>query len=292
MPISASYLYGQDNPSTLSEAIELLQSGQVEQAKTVLIEVTDNQPENGRAWFRLGSAYHQLKEYDKAAAAYRRADSLGTFPQFTRYNLACTYALAGKKSDALVALDRAVNAGFGNVDMLKNDSVLVSLRDEPAFTNILKSADKNARPCMYDDQYRQLDFWLGHWKVYNPQGRLVGENRVERHLEGCMIQENWSGSYGSEGKSLNFYDPEIKAWRQQWVSKNGSVINYTGHFEDGAMRYIGKNIGMDATIHLSRMTLTPEDNGDVHQFIEQSDDNGQTWSVWFDGLYKPANSAK
>lgn len=280
-------IFGQHKTPSLREAVQLLQSGEVEQAKTMLLEITKNQPGNGQAWFRLGSAYRQLKEYDKAVNAYKKADDLGIYPQFTRYNLACNYALSGEKAQAFEALDSAILAGFGNVKLLQSDSDLVSLRDDPQFKDILNRADKNARPCQYDDNHRQLDFWLGRWTVYNPQGQQVGENIVERHLEGCMIQENWQGRFGSKGKSLNYYDPEIQAWRQQWVSSNGSVINYTGHLENGAMHYTGKNIGMDGSVKLSRMTLTLQDNGDVHQLIEQSNDNGETWNVWFDGIYKP-----
>jgi len=279
---------GQESTASLKKANQLLQAGKPGQAKSMLQKITASQPENGQAWFRLGSAYHQLKEYEKAVDAYHRAEELHAVPpQFTRYNIACAYALDGKKTKAFESLDGAILTGFGNVELLNQDEDLANLRDDPQFDDIVQRADKNARPCEYDEKYRQLDFWLGHWAVFNPQGQQVGENTIERHLEGCMIQENWQGRYGSAGKSLNYYDPEINAWRQQWVSANGSVINYEGHFKDGAMHYAGKNIAKDGTVKLSRMILTPRDDGTVRQLIEQSNNQGKTWNVWFDGIYRP-----
>ena len=41
----------------------------------------------------------------------------------------------------------------------------------------------------------------------------------------------------------------------------------------------------------SRMTLTPLEGGRVRQLIEQSSDEGATWTVWFDGTYVPHSKA-
>src|SRR5918996_1555494 len=45
-------------------------------------------------------------------------------------------------------------------------------------------------PCAAPE-YRQFDFWLGDWNVYNPAGALVGTNRVTREFDGCVLQEHW-----------------------------------------------------------------------------------------------------
>ena len=43
----------------------------------------------------------------------------------------------------------------------------------------------------------QFDFWLGEWEVrWNEDG--VGTNRVERILDGKIIQENFNGAPTSE----------------------------------------------------------------------------------------------
>src|SRR5512140_2239188 len=46
-------------------------------------------PGSGRYWYRLGFARQSLGRFAEAAAAFRRADALGTPPQYGLYNLAC-----------------------------------------------------------------------------------------------------------------------------------------------------------------------------------------------------------
>ncbi len=38
------------------------------------------------------------------------------------------------------------------------------------------------------------------------------------------------------------------------------------------------------------MTFTPQEDGSVRQFLEESSDGGETFSVWFDGRYVPAGT--
>ena len=86
---------------------------------------------------------------------------------------------------------------------------------------------------------------------------------------------------------MNYWDPESRAWRQNWVADSGYIIRYEGEFRDGAMHLEGRNIQIDGTVETSRMTWTPREDGTVRQLIEQSRDDGLTWYVWFDGIYSP-----
>ncbi|MCF7805881.1 MAG: tetratricopeptide repeat protein [Candidatus Marinimicrobia bacterium] len=272
-----------------NDARTALRNGNFEEAVVLFKNVVKEEPGDPGAWFGLGRALHSLEQYNEAISAYHTADSLGFYPQFLQYNLACVYALSGQKPAAFRALQNAIQAGYSNAEHMQEDSDLNSLREEKQFIALVEQADRNARPCEYDSLYRQLDFWIGEWDVYNPQGQMVGHNTIMKTANGCMLLENWKGTGGSNGKSMNFVHPETGQWRQQWVGGSGYIIEYTGEFSDGAMRFSGKNIQMNGTTSLSRMTLTPREDGTVHQLIEQSDDDGKTWQVWFDGTYKPVD---
>lgn len=50
---------------------------------------------------------------------------------------------------------------------------------------------------------RQFDFWLGDWEVRDPDGQLVGRNRIRRVVGGCGLREEWRGKSGLVGTSLN-----------------------------------------------------------------------------------------
>ncbi len=142
-----------------------------------------------------------------------------------------------------------------------------------------------ARPCEADSVYRQFDFWVGEWDVFTPQDRKAGINRIEKLLGGCLLLENWTGASGSEGKSINYYDPIRKRWVQTWVDGQGGIISVEGAFEAGAMRFEGQHFYPDGRREPFRMTFTPQQDGSVRQFIEQSRDGGDSWYVWFDGRY-------
>jgi len=254
--------------------------------------LTEINPFDGRSWMRLGYALHNMKEYKQAAVAYEKANENEYALSLTRYNLACAMAMQGDTEAAFEWLERALEAGWSNVKQLREDTDLESLRNDPRFAEAIKVADRNDRPCEYDDRYRQFDFWIGSWNVYNPQGSKVGENRITRELKGCMLHEHWQSVLGNTGQSINYFDPAKKKWIQQWVDAGGGVINYEGEFSDGAMRFQGVNISMDGTSELSRMTFTPNPDGIVWQLIEQSKDNGKTWYVWFDGKYVPMDDTE
>ena len=54
------------------------------------------------------------------------------------YDLACCYAVAGQKKQAILALEQAVKLGYTNYDNMLSDNDLVSLRNEKKYNELLK----------------------------------------------------------------------------------------------------------------------------------------------------------
>ncbi len=83
-------------------------------------------------------------------------------------------------------------------------------------------------------RHRDLDFWLGEWKVKwdDPETgeTLEGRNRVERVLEGCAIRETFDGRPGLplQGISMSNYHPTIGEWRQLWLDNEGGYLPFAG----------------------------------------------------------------
>ena len=142
-----------------------------------------------------------------------------------------------------------------------------------------------ANPCHGDPVYRQFDFWAGEWDVYNPQEQKVGENTITIEQNGCVLVEHWTAASGGTGTSINYYDPQEKAWKQVWVDARGSLGYFSGGLESDAMVLDGRWVNRDGSSFRLRGTWTPLDDGRVRQHFEQSTDDGQTWSTWFDGYY-------
>ncbi|HEY0320726.1 MAG TPA: hypothetical protein VGC66_07235 [Pyrinomonadaceae bacterium] len=142
-----------------------------------------------------------------------------------------------------------------------------------------------AQPCRASQEYRQLDFWVGEWEVQGPKGKMVGASNVQLILGDCVVFENWTGAGGVAGKSFNLYDATVRKWKQFWVDDRGGMLEFTGEFKDGAMRYTGASTGQDGKPLVDRLTFFPLAEGRVRQLWEQSPDQGKTWNTVFDGTY-------
>jgi hypothetical protein len=139
-------------------------------------------------------------------------------------------------------------------------------------------------PCS-DPNYRQFDFWIGEWDVFVGEN-FAGTNKVERILDGCVLMENWVGSKGGKGHSFNVFDNTSGKWEQTWVDNQGGVIHFYGTFADGKMALEGNTVGQNGEPARSKLSFWNNTDGTVRQLWELSTDDGKSWTVIFDGLYK------
>jgi len=135
------------------------------------------------------------------------------------------------------------------------------------------------------DQAHQFDFWIGDWDVY-ANGKLAGTNSIRPILDGCVLQETWTGAQGSAGSSLNFHNPRTGRWQQFWVWRNGTTLELSGSFADGKMVLEGEGKDREGKKLRNRITWYDNEDGTVRQHWEQSRDEGKTWQTSFDGMYK------
>lgn len=125
----------------------------------------------------------------------------------------------------------------------------------------------------------QFDFWLGEWNVrWNDDGN--GSNRIERVLDGKIIQENFSGAPTSELRGLSFsaYDHDRKLWCQTWVDNSGSYLDFTGTFEAGKM-ILSRDAIVKGETCKQRMVWYNIEPDQLDWNWERSDDGGVTWRV-------------
>ena len=273
-----------DNSELLAQAKSFFDAQDWDNAVAAYESLLKQDAKNGQAWIYLGLSYHNLKNYDQAIKAFEEADRLQYARWQARYNIACGHALMSNKEAAFQWLDKALEVGFSQMELLESDGDLANLRGDDRFQHVLQVADKNARPCEYSEKHREFDFWIGEWDVFNQQGRQVGTNVIQKTLNGCVLYENWSAP-GQVGKSFSYFDSALGKWKQNWVQEQGGIIYFEGEFRDSAMRFTGESILFDGSKQLARGTLTPLADGRVQQFFEQSADGGKTWYVTFDGIY-------
>ncbi|MEZ5043089.1 MAG: hypothetical protein R2828_24545 [Saprospiraceae bacterium] len=135
--------------------------------------------------------------------------------------------------------------------------------------------------------HRQFDFWVGDWDVYATAGdTIVGYNTINSILGGCVVEENWTGGTGFQGKSFNTYNPQDSTWNQVWVDMGGATYHFKGKYNDKVMQMKGESLGRNGQKILFDMSYHPQADGAVRQIWKMSRDNGENWTIAFDGMYR------
>ena len=155
------------------------------------------------------------------------------------------------------------------------------------FIPAAKCAPEDQRDSAEPVEAREFDFWLGSWEVFSASGVLQGRNKIERVANGRGLSEEWSGvapAGNVEGRSLNAWNSEKRQWQQFWIGSDGIVLELSGGLVGRSMVMTGHHHERQQDI-LEKITWTPNDDGSVRQLWEQSNDEGKTWRIVFDGRY-------
>ncbi|MDC7997808.1 hypothetical protein [Gilvibacter sediminis] len=153
------------------------------------------------------------------------------------------------------------------------------------FFAVLSSFAQTDCSCCNAD-HRAFDFWVGEWRVTNPDGTYAGTNIITKEEDDCVLREQWtSATPGYTGTSMNYYDIVLKQWVQLWVDNQGQSLYMRGNLIDGAMVLQSEAVaGLDGTTRYHKVSWTPLSESKVRQHWETSTD-GTTWVTVFDGLY-------
>ena len=177
-----------------------------------------------------------------------------------------------------------------------------SLREEEAVKRrllLVALAATLAAPAMAVAESRcpaessQFDFWAGEWSVEETgaPGKTVATSREEKIAGGCALLENYEEPDGYSGKSVNFFDPVLKKWRQTWVDSAGNVSEFSGELSEGAIRFEGESHTASGKRVFRHLTFTPLPGGSVRQASEASLD-GKTWKTNYDYTYVRKKDAR
>ncbi len=145
-------------------------------------------------------------------------------------------------------------------------------------------------PCAAAQQ-KQFDFWVGEWDLsWPPQNGGEaghGTNSIQRILDGCIVQENFSSQDSDHlrGTSVSVFDTRAGAWKQTWVDSQGSYLDFTGEFKDGQM-ILQREANVNGTKLLQRMVWKNITANAFDWSWESSRDGGKTWQVNWPIHYK------
>ena len=286
-PIRAAAQAASDSEARAADAAAAYDSKDWAKAAKLYGELSQAPDAPPRVWLRLGAAQRELGKYPEALAAFEKANAAGA-AVFGEYGEAAVYLAMKQPAKAVEHLEKAVQQGYAQPEVLDSDPNLAALRSDPRFAKLVKQARKNQRPCAYAPENRQFDFWVGEWSVTTTQGGVpAGDSKIELILEDCVVQENWKSQNSPySGKSYNMYNQALKRWEQYWVDNVGGNIFFYGGLKDGVMDYFTDDIPQAGGPALKRhLQFIPMGADKVRQFSRGSTDGGKTWNVEYDFTY-------
>ena len=132
----------------------------------------------------------------------------------------------------------------------------------PAKTAPAPAATTRTPGCTEPERH-QLDFWLGDWDTFEPEG-APGDSQARAHvdsiLDGCVVHELYEQADGLTGDSFLSYDSITKKWQQTWVTNFGAYMFLTGTFSDGVLTLEGTSHTKSRNLP-HRITWTVEKGG-------------------------------
>jgi tetratricopeptide (TPR) repeat protein len=99
-------------------------------------KVTAAKPDDAEAWQLLGYSLHAAGKLDEALPAHLKAAEFPATKAVATYNVACVHALQGNPTEAFAWLEKAVAAGFDDLEQLRGDADFASIRKDPRMAKI------------------------------------------------------------------------------------------------------------------------------------------------------------
>jgi tetratricopeptide (TPR) repeat protein len=93
-------------------------------------------PDDLEALRSLAYAYSAAGRHEDALREDRRLVERAPDRADFHYDLACSYALLGRRDEAFASLGRALDLGFDDADCFDSDDDLVSLRGDPRWASL------------------------------------------------------------------------------------------------------------------------------------------------------------
>jgi hypothetical protein len=167
-------------------------------------------------------------------------------------------------------------------------SAMIAYARPAASADPAATADTPSRMTCSSAAFRQFDFWVGDWDVFDVDRptTIVAHAIVEVILNGCVLHEVYVGSDAHRGESFSIYDATRHVWHQSWVTDHGQLLTIEGRWRNGSMNLRGVDHLPDGKPRQVRGDWRPEGGG-VRELAERSTDGGITWTPWFDLRFLP-----
>ncbi len=152
------------------------------------------------------------------------------------------------------------------------------------------------KPCE-SAEFREFDFWVGHWILTWPASQLGGEegdtgtgtNHIVKLFGRCGVEETFSTDDGAfQGRSFSVYDPRAGHWKQTWVDNQGGYLTFHGSFDGERMDLRTPAVTRNGETIIQRMVFRDIKAETLRWDWQGSRDGGKSWNDLWNISYRRA----
>jgi tetratricopeptide (TPR) repeat protein len=126
-----------DHKAWSNKGAALSSSGRHDEALEAFSKSIEIKPDHQEAWYNKGATLTDLGRYAEGIEAYNKSIEIEPDDYDAWYNLACLYSLKKEKDKALKYLQKAIENGFNNLSLIKEDNDLDFIRNEKEFREFI-----------------------------------------------------------------------------------------------------------------------------------------------------------
>lgn len=134
-----------------------------------------------------------------------------------------------------------------------------------------------------------FDFWVGEWNATwtNPDGtKGTGTNRLEKILDGKVIQEHFADATGFKGSSFTTFISTTQTWRQVWVDNANGYYEFTGEVDGNKRIFRTEAKAVNGSKAYQRMVFYNIEKNSFTWDWQRTPDDGKTWVLQWRIYYK------
>lgn len=173
----------------------------------------------------------------KAEAISRLKEEVAKFQTASEhYNAACVYAILGQNKEAIAHLDTSIQKGNVDLDYIKFDPDLVSIRQDEGYIQIMANLSAHLKPILEKELARQASTFQGKFANRDFQIPFVPQKRGGTYdVKGSMNGLKLDMLYDTGASNVS-----ISGMEEEFMLKNGylSTSDYVGtssfHLADGS----------------------------------------------------------
>jgi beta-lactamase regulating signal transducer with metallopeptidase domain/Flp pilus assembly protein TadD len=137
--------------------------------------------------YNVGYVHYRRDDFGKAAKAWEKAFEGNYKPETSAYNVACAFALQGKKDKALDWLEKAVERGWSDLGQLESDSDFESLRGSSEFQALVDKVAERAEDAKVAEEAKS---WQGGLKSLF-SGLKPSVSVEVMGVDAASLEDNW-----------------------------------------------------------------------------------------------------